>query len=475
MGRNRDVSNQVATGVLARRPAVGAAACLIAGIVLHFTMPDRPVLWLTLAAVLAAGALAARRFGGLATPLLALAVVFLGLGVAQREHFHFAADHIVTYTTDTPRLAEVELTLDQPPRTLTQTSPAGRPLPPRQVTAGRVNRVKTWEGWREASGEILLQLTPPRKDLAFGQRIVALGTLSRLAPAMNPGEFDWARYYREQRVLVSLDVPQSQGVRIVAAPGLSPLHWLRHRARSLLAMGFTKAQTVDHALLRALLLGDSDPQLRDIQSDFVKTGTSHHLSISGMHVAVLGAVVFFFCRLVRLSPRTAAWVMMAFVVLYGLVALPAPPVVRSIVLCLTFGIGVVFRRAVDGVQLLAFTLFVMLLVHPLDLYNAGFQLSFGTVLGLMLYATKLTKLLDRQDDDERVLMSSGIPPTRAKSIRNWLRAWLIEGVATGLVAWAISAPLIVEHFDQLKACIALLPILQRMGGNKGLWRFRPSQ
>jgi competence protein ComEC len=46
-------------------------------------------------------------------------------------------------------------------------------------------------------------------------------------------------------------------------------------------------------------------------------------------------------------------------------------------------------------------------------------------------------------------MASGIPPTRAKSIRNWLRAWLIEGVATGLVAWAVSAPLIVEHFDQL--------------------------
>jgi competence protein ComEC len=309
--------------------------------------------------------------------------------------------------------------------------------------------VKTWSGWHNASGEILLQLTPPRKDLAFGERGVVLGVLSRPAPAMNPGEFDWARYYREQRILVSLDVPQSEGVRILSAPDLSPLHWLRERARTLLAKGFTRSQAVDHALLRALLLGDNDPQLRDIQADFVKTGTSHHLSISGMHVAVLGAVVFFFCRLIRLSPRKAAGAMMAFVFLYGLVALPAPPVIRSIILCLTFGIGVIFRRAVDGVQLLAFTLFVMLLVQPLDLYNAGFQLSFGTVLGVMLYATKLTKLLERQDEDERVLMASGIPPTRAKSIRNWLGAWMIEGIATGLVAWAISAPLIVEHFDQL--------------------------
>jgi competence protein ComEC len=449
MGGHPGVSNQNRPGTFARRPAIGAAACLITGILLHSTLPHRPELWLTVAASGAGAALLAYRWGAIATPLLALAIAFLGLSVAQQEHFRFPADHIVTYTTDTPRLAEIELTLDQPPRVLTQSSPGGRPLPPRQVAAGRVNRVKTWNGWVNASGEMLLQLTPPRDDLAYGQRVVALGTLSRPAPAMNPGEFDWARYYREQRILVSLDVPQSENVRVLAAPGFTPLHWLRQRARTALAKGFTRAQSVDHALLRALLLGDNDPQLRDIQADFVKTGTSHHLSISGMHVAVLGAVVFFFCRLVRLSPRVAACVMMGFVLLYGLVALPAPPVIRSIILCLTFGVGVIFRRAVDGVQLLAFTLFVMLLAYPLDLYNAGFQLSFGTELGLMLYATKLTKLLDRQDEDERVLMASGVPPTRAKSIRNWLRAWLIEGVATGLVAWAISAPLIVEHFDQL--------------------------
>src|SRR5437764_303478 len=70
-------------------------------------------------------------------------------------------------------------------------------------------------------------------------------------------------------------------------------------------------------------------------------------------------------------------------------------------------------------------------------------------LGLMLYATRLTRMLDRQDEDERVLMLHGIPPTRAQSIRKWIKSWLIEGIATGLVAWAISAPLIVEHFDQV--------------------------
>src|SRR5206468_11136076 len=150
--------------------------------------------------------------------------------------------------------------------------------------------------------------------------------LSQPAPAMNPGQFDWQWYYREQRILVSIDAPNPANVRILAQGRFAPINWLRERARAALAAGFTERQAIDHALLRALLLGDGDPQLRDIQEDFQRTGTSHHLSISGMHVAVLGGFVFMVCRLLRLRPRWSALVMMIFVLLYGLVALPAPPV-----------------------------------------------------------------------------------------------------------------------------------------------------
>jgi competence protein ComEC len=444
-------SQQVRLGPLARRPALTAATALIVGILLHRVLPDLPRAWLALAAAGAVAALALPRFGVTATTCLATALVLLGASAAQLDRFHFAPDDIAHYTADAARLAEVEIELDQPPRVLTAPpgAAAGRPLPPRQVTAGVVRRVRTVHGWRDAAGRALVQISPPRRDLAHGQRVRLLGILSRPPPAMNPGQFDWARYYRAQRVLASIDVADAGTVRVLAPGGGSTLQWLRDRARAALATGFTKNQSLDHALLRALLLGDPDPQLRDVQDDFQRTGTSHHLAISGMHVALLAAVVYFCCRLARLSPRRAAFTMMAFVLLYGLVALPAPPVVRSIVLCLCVGVGLVAGRAVDGVQLLAVTVFAMLLAHPLDLENAGFQLSFLTVLGLMLYATPLRRRLDRHDPDQQALLAAGIPPTRMQSARNWLKGALLASLATGLVAWAVSAPLIVQHFDQL--------------------------
>ena len=448
---------------LAHRPFLSAAVVLIAGILCHGVMPHTPRVWLALAGALAVVCIACGRREVPSTICLALAIGLCGVAVAQVARFQFADDDIAAFTSDTPRLAEVELVLDQPPRVIASASGGGRPIPPRQVTAGRVTRVRTWERWAAASGRVLVSVDEPNLSLTYGQRVIVTGTLSRPAPAMNPGQFDWARYYRQDRVLASLDAPHAANVRILedrAAwwPGRA-VNWLRERSRAALSRGFGEDRSLDHALLRALLLGDHDPQLTDVRDDFRKTGTSHHLAISGMHVAILGMFVFLLCRLARLSPRWAAGVMMGFVVLYGVVALPSAPVVRSIVLCIAFGIGVMLRRSVDGVQLLALTACGLLVWNPMDLFDAGFQLSFGTVLGLMTLATPLARSWHREDEDERVLRELGVAPGWFQSRRQWVWRHFLAALAAGVVAWIISAPLIVQHFDQLSPYAVLASLL----------------
>jgi hypothetical protein len=174
---------------LTRRPAVWAALCLIAGILVHSIAADSPRLWLTFAAIGAASALVSMRWTAASTIALASSIIFTGIAIAQLEHYHFPASDISAYITADSHLAEIELIIDDPPRVLTQTSPAGRPLPPRQVGRGIVQRIKTKTGWQSACGDVQLQINPPLSELAYGQRITALGMLSQPAPATNPGDF----------------------------------------------------------------------------------------------------------------------------------------------------------------------------------------------------------------------------------------------------------------------------------------------
>lgn len=454
--------NQLLREWIPRRPAVLLAAGVMGGIALHRVLPIAPMIWAGVAAGLLIATILLRRRDWLSAIVLLLAAVFSGTSLAQLQAFYYPANHVCHFATETPRLARIELLIDHPPRVLSNAFGQFKSLPPKQVTLARVTRIKTWAGWEEAQGKILVQIAQPHPRLATGQVIRVLGLLQRPAPAANPGQFDWAKYYRDQRILVSLQVLQAANIELLseAAPGL--LTRVRERTRELLAAGFSADRSLDHALLRALLLGDSDPELRDVQDQFKRTGTSHHLAISGLHVAVLTAVVLIFLRLLRFSPRVVTVIVTLFVIGYGAIALPSPPVMRSVLLFGALAGGVLLRRRTDPVQLLCVAVLVILIYHPLDLYNAGFQLSFGTVLGLMLFTDAVIRNWHRVRGDQ--IDPDFRKPTPLVRLHRWFDQLVVTAFAGGLVAWLVSMPLIALHFEQLNpwaipAGIVLAPVV----------------
>src|SRR5688572_603977 len=108
---------RVRPGLVARCPAAGAAACFIAGIVLHEHLPVLTGLWLLCAASLALASLAAP-WGWAGNAALSLAMVALGLGAAQVARFQFAGNHVGLYVGDHPRLAWLDVELVESPRLL---------------------------------------------------------------------------------------------------------------------------------------------------------------------------------------------------------------------------------------------------------------------------------------------------------------------------------------------------------------------
>jgi competence protein ComEC len=404
------------------------------------------------------------------TATLAILAAWLVAGTlaGQLAAYYYPSDHISQYAGDSSRLAQVEFRLDDPPRIVTNPFDDRRAVAPKQTALATITRVYTTDGWRNCTGDVLLQITDPHPNLAAGQTVRAIGMLQRPAPAMNPGQFDWAAYYRERRVLASFTVSHAASVKVLSDPGAGWLTAVRLKARRLLAEGFPAERSLDHALLQALLLGDNDPQLRDVQDQFQRTGTAHHLAISGTHVALLGALVWGACRLMMIGPRAAATVGVLFTIGYGLLALPSPPVVRSVVLAGAAGLGVISRRHGAPLQLLAASVVAMLVFHPPDIANAGFQLSFGTVLGLILFTAPTLRAIETvrgwHDPDAVVQRSFAPEPSPLIRAIRWADRWLMTALAAGLVAWMVSMPLIAWHFEQLNpwaivAGILLAPVV----------------
>src|SRR3984957_18403219 len=292
------------SGAITRWPAIPAALALISGILCHQAVSPRPFLWLDLIAILTCLAIWQFRRNLVCSVCLAASIFLIGLTSAQLEAFFFPRNHIALYTGEDERLAELEMHIIEPAH-LAGGEAELRRLPLKQVVAADVTGIQTQTGWQSASGRIVLTIEPPDDALAAGQTIRALGFLSRPDPPANPGEFDFAAYDRRLRILADFKVRRAGTIQIVGDSGESPLVWLRQSARSLLAAGFPVSRMTDAGFLRMLLLGDTDSRLNDIRDEYDLSGTAYQLSISGLHIAIIGGTVLLLLRLLRVRPTAA--------------------------------------------------------------------------------------------------------------------------------------------------------------------------
>lgn len=433
------------------------------GILLHSILPRHPLLLLIFISLLSIAAAFTLHRHSLCSMLLAFALVACGAALAQHERYQYPRDQVGLFSGDEPRLVEAELALIDEPHMVTGAFAEMRALPPKQVAWSQLLRVKTWRGWTTASGALLLQVDQPHPRLDAGQTVRVFGMLHRPPPAMNPGQFDWASYYREQRVLAAITAPTAGNVEILTSTGPSLLTSLRLRVRRLLASGFTANRATEQALLGALLLGDREEPMRDVQEDFRQTGVAYHLSVSGLHVAMLGAIVFWVCRVARLRPRFSLLITAVFVALYTIVALPSHSGARSALLFLAIALASWSRRPIDRFQLLALAAFFMLLWRPLDLYSGGFQFSFLAVAALTIFLPRLREFFQTLRDPHLAAAGDLLvqPPLEAALAR--IIAGAIRSLQFAGIIWLATLPLVASRFGQinpwmLAAAVPLLPV-----------------
>ena len=107
-----------------------------------------------------------------------------------------------------------------------------------------------------------------------------------------------------------------------------------------------------------------------------------------------------------------------------------------------------------------------LVYHPLDLFNAGFQLSFGTVLALMLFTPKVLQWITRMKDAD-VMLARELSPPSSRIAAWWMSQEhaLVRVLAAAGVAWFASFPLIAFHFEQLNPWAVAASTCPRVPGS----------
>ncbi len=241
-----------------------------------------------------------------------------------------------------------------------------------------------------ASGRVWLLLPFKALDLRYGARIQVAATLDRTGNYRNPG-VSMLSEYLDRRDFDATGIVRSPAsiVRLDDARVFPPLAWLygwRERLQRAIDSRFAPETA---GVLDAALLGNRYNLSRDASERFREGGTFHVLVISGLHISFIGAVVFLVAR--RLTQRRLIQFLLPAMVVwaYSFAVGAEASVVRAALMFTFAGIATIIFRQSSSLNALGGAALVLLIRSPKEIFDPSFQLTFLSVLAIVVIAWPL--------------------------------------------------------------------------------------
>lgn len=232
--------------------------------------------------------------------------------------------------------------------------------------------------WQQNSQTKILCKYDDAEQLILGSEVRVEGDLSAFEPATNPGEFDYAAYYGSLGYAGKLEKVSVLGTDRYS-PGLQEkLYRLQRYFERRLYRIFPEKEA---SVMTAILLGDKTGLDADLKALYRRNGIIHILSISGLHITLLGMGLYRLLRRGGVPVWAAALGGSILLVLYGIMTGFGVSACRAIGMYLLRMLAQVWGRTYDMLTALGVMAAGMVCVNPAYLGHMGFLLSFSAVLG----------------------------------------------------------------------------------------------
>ena len=223
--------------------------------------------------------------------------------------------------------------------------------------------------------------------ILYGRKISCTGSFEAFEGELNPGQFDANAYYKNEGYTGILD---AKDIRIVKEEeSFSPDIYL-HRLNLAISEKYKKILGDKNAgSLSAMVLGDKRGLDEEIKELYQENSISHLLSISGLHISLLGGAVFLFLRRLKVSFSFPLITSSIILIIYGAFTGFSVSTSRAIVMMSVLFISFVIGKSYDLPSGLALAALILIVMNHRVIYQSGFLLSFFAVIGIFYIMPEL--------------------------------------------------------------------------------------
>ncbi len=287
-------------------------------------------------------------------------------------------------------------------------------------------RVRLLAGYAPDQGESFL----------YGDRVKVTGRLTLPAGSRNPGGFARNKFLLAQGAGAQIYISPGQGE--ILAPNGNDASWkssfmrLVHRLKNRTLTVFQDVLGTDEsALLGGILFGLRSGLPERVAENFRGAGVAHLLAVSGLHVGLVGVLVFKLLGWLKVKEDYRYLGSIPAVLIFAFFTGFRPAVLRALLMFFALVGGKLLGRERDFLTALSLAALVTLVYNPFFLFTPGFQLSYAGVIFILFIYPEI------------------------KSFLTFLPAFLQDLTAVSLAAQLGVLPLTAYYFGQI-SLIALL-------------------
>ena len=290
-----------------------------------------------------------------------------------------------------------------------------------------------------------------RINLIPGDLFTARTQLKKPVSYNSTGVFDYARYLAEQDIHLIGTIKSELLIQSMQDQARFPgsIQFSFQRLRHHISNSLRKISDKEAgAIYTAILTGNRSAIPCEVLDGFKHTGTMHILAISGVHMSLLGLMLFSLFhwslrRSILLINRinvkmTALLLTIPFLALYTGIAGGNPPVIRSFIMSLFCICALYIGRIRSALNILAVSAFIVLAFHPISILSASFQLSYTAVAFILILTIPITRF---------IIEKLNVLPDNT-SDQSWV-CWPVHLISATIAATLGTAPLLIYHFNHL--------------------------
>ncbi|MBP9853393.1 MAG: ComEC family competence protein [Candidatus Omnitrophica bacterium] len=374
-------------------------------------------------------------------------IIFIMVGsVYRRSYETFEPNHIshITYSErKNPVVIEGMVGSDVEPRPFFKKR--------KTVFTLEIKRIKSKGEWKEKSGLVLVNLFR-MENIKYGDYLRLEGKLHKPFNFSSDTNFSYRDYLSRRGITFILSIKKDGRVEILKRHQGNVLadvsFRIKHRLISILKRHLPKMEA---GIMQAFLLGDR----YDIPKDFYDlcklSGVAHIIAISGYNIGIVTFVIFLILKIFPISRRIQYVLTMILLIFYAFMTGAQPPVVRATIMAMVFLMSLIIEREQDSINTLSLSAVIILLMNPLNLFDVGFQLSFISVLFIIVFYSRLLNLfykLFRLDEN-----------IERRGIREAVVKYFLQSMALSVVAYMGVLPLVVYYFHLVTPIVFLANLL----------------